>query len=438
MTFALEIVVILTLVIANGVFAMAEIAVVSSRKSRLQSLADDGDRRARAVLTLKALPDRFLSTVQVGITLIGIIAGAYGGAKLAGGVKDILIRAGVGAEAAGEVSFILVVAFITFLSVILGELVPKQLALTDPERWARILAGPMRLLATAAAPVIWMLTRSSNLMLAILRIKRVSESALSEDEIKVILEEGAQSGALQQHEHELVEGVMYLADRRANSLMTPRTRIAWLDVNAPFDENLAITRDTVYGHFPVCDGTLDHVLGVVSIKDLWVRLSQPGAPKDMRAYMVNVAYVPETMPALKLLESFKQSGRHIALVVDEYGGLSGLVTLHDVMEGIVGDMPAAGNADAQAVRRDDGSWLLDGMLSIDDLADVLSLSGEIPEERDYNTLAGFLLSRFGRIPRRGEHVEWGGYRFEVVDLDAMRIDQVLAVPLPPSPAPPQE
>lgn len=429
MSLGFEIAIVLLLVLANGIFALAEIAVVSARKSRLQHMADKGDARARAVLKLKQEPERFLSTVQVGITLIGILAGAYGGAAVTVAVRNRLAQAGLQESFADDVSFFAVVAGITFLSVVVGELVPKQLGLSDAVRWARFVAGPMHFLATVSAPIIWLLSRSGKLILWLLRVRSSSESALSQDEIKVILQEGAQSGALERGEHEMVERVMFLADRRTAAIMTPRTKIAWLDVHASLEENLMAMREAGHTYYPLCDGELDHVLGIVSTKDLWMRLLPGRLATDLRFAMKTPTYVPETMPALKLLETFKQTGQHICMVVDEYGGLRGLVTLHDVMEGIVGDLPGGENIQPSAVRREDGSWLLDGLLPIDELEDLLPLKERMPIERDYQTLAGFLLSCFRRIPRRGESIVWGGYRFEVVDMDGMRIDQVLAAPL---------
>ncbi len=421
--------VILLLILANGVFALAEIAVVSARKARLEGALEEGDHAARAVLDLKAAPDRFLSTVQVGITLIGVVAGAYAGATISQKLAVALAQVGWLAPYATNLAFVIVVAAITFLSVVLGELVPKQLALVHPEGMAKALAGPMRGLSAAAAPLIWLLSKSSNLVLRLMRVRPSSEPAVTAEEIKVILEQGAQAGVLERGEHTLVGRVMEFVDRRVSSLMTPRTQIVWVDANAPIGENMRIMCDAVHSYFPVCDGEIERVLGVVSVKDLWKQLARDKHVPDLKTSLMSAPHVPESMPALKLLETFKQSGRHIALVLDEYGGVAGLVTLHDLLEALVGTMPAPEEqADESAVRRPDGSWLLDGMLAIAEMQSRLGI-GALPEEAgDFNTVAGLVLARLGHLPKVGETTEWAGFRFEVVDMDGYRIDRVLATP----------
>ncbi|GMU84719.1 MAG: hypothetical protein AMXMBFR47_45880 [Planctomycetota bacterium] len=431
---AVELVILMLLMLANGVFAAAEIAVVSARKARLEALADDGDRSALAVLELKAAPDRFLSTVQVGITLIGVIAGAFGGAALSEEFAAVIAGVPALAPYAASIAIVVVVALITYLSVVIGELVPKQIALVHAEGFAKALAGPMRTLSTASAPLIWLLTGSSNVILRALRVKTGGEPVVTEEEIKVILEQGAQAGVLGRGEHTLVERVMEFVDRRVESMMTPRTQLVWVDANAPIGENMRAMSEAEHSYFPVCDGDVDKVIGVVSVKDLWRRVTRDKQVPDLREAAMTVPYVPESMPALKLLETLKQSGRHIALVLDEYGGVSGIVTLHDIMEAVVGDLPEpAGTGDEWAVRRGDGSWLLDGMFPVADLEDRLELD-ELPEDAaDLNTVAGLVLARLGHIPRVGESVEWAGFRFEVVDMDGFRIDRVLATRIAQNP-----
>lgn len=429
---AVEFLIILLLMLANGIFAAAEIAVVSARKARLEALADGGDHSARVVLDLKAAPDRFLSTVQVGITLIGVVAGAYGGAALSGEIASGIAMVPVLAPYAGNIAMVLVVALITYLSVVIGELVPKQIALVHAEGFAKALAGPMRVLSTASSPLIWLLTSSSSAVLRLLRVKATGEPSVTEEEIKVILEQGAEAGVLGRGEHTLVERVMEFVDRRVESMMTPRTQLVWVDVNAPIGENMRAMSEAEHSYFPVCDGDVEKVIGVVSVKDLWRRLTRDKRVPDLRECAVTVPYVPESMPALKLLETLKQSGRHIALVLDEYGGVSGIVTLHDLMEAVVGDLPEQADTEGEwAVKRADGSWLLDGMFPVADLEDRLELD-DLPEDAaDLNTVAGLVLARLGHIPRVGEAVEWAGFRFEVVDMDGFRIDRVLVTRLSP-------
>ncbi len=421
--------VILLLILANGVFALAEIAVVAARKSRLKAAADEGDRAARAVLELKAAPDRFLSTVQVGITLVGVIAGAYGGATLSHKLAMLFAQVPALSPYAPGLAFSVVVAAITYFSVVLGELVPKQLALVHAEVMAKSLAAPMRGLSAAAAPLISVLTRSSGLVLRLMRIRPSKEPTVTEEEIRLILAEGAHAGILEKGEHNLVERVMRFVDQRVASLMTPRTQVIWVDVNEPIGENMRVMCDAVHTYFPVCDGDIERVLGVVSVKELWRKLVRDKTVPELGECVTSVANVPESMPALKLLETFKQSGRHIALVMDEYGGVAGLVTLHDLLEAMVGDLPAVGElGDEASVRRADGSWLLDGMLPVAEMQSTLSIP-ELPEEAErVNTVAGFVMARLGHLPSVGESTEWGGWRFEVVDLDGMRIDRILAIP----------
>lgn len=431
MDISLQIMILLALIAANGVFALAEIAVVSARKTRLEAAAEGGDRGAERVLALKAAPDNFLSTVQVGITLIGVLAGAFGGASLGTELAARLGRVPVLAPYAPELAFTSVVAAITFLSVVLGELVPKQIALLNPERAAKLLAPTMRALAWGAAPVIWLLSKSTQVVLALLRVKADKEAAVTEDEIRVILEQGAVAGVLERAEHSLFERVMEFADRRAESMMTPRTQVVWVDVNAPIGDNIRAMSDAVHSYFPVCDGQIDKALGIVSVKELWRRLVRDKQVPDLRDCLMTVPHVPESITALRLLETLKQSGRHIALVFDEYGGISGLVSLHDLMEALVGDLPQEEDQEEQwAVQRPDGSWLLDGMLAVSDMADAMKLR-RLPDDADeYNTVAGLILAKLGRLPKVGETIEWAGVRFEVMDLDGLRIDRVLATPLP--------
>lgn len=422
--------VILLLIIINGIFAMAEIAVVSARKSRLQQLAEAGDTKARAALELAKAPNQFLSTVQVGITLIGVLAGAFGGATIAKHLASWLGEFSPLAPYSHALSLALVVAVTTYLSLIVGELVPKRLALNNPERLAAAIAKPMRTLSKVANPVVHVLGLSTEFMLRILGMKPSTESSVTEEEIRALIEEGARAGMFEEAEREMVERVFRLGDRRVGAVMTPRTEIVWLDSEAPPEE----IRDTIMGsahsRFLVAQDSLDNVLGIVQAKDLLVHFLGQHAV-DLTTILQQPLFVPETMGALKVLELFKQSGTHIALAIDEYGGIQGLVTPNDILEAIVGDLPAAGEgAEPLALQRDDGSWLLDGMLPVDEFKALFHL-GPLPGEEQavYHTLAGFVIMQLGRIPRAGDYFEWEGLKIEVVDMDGNRVDKVLVVPL---------
>ena len=421
----LEIALLSLLFLLNGVFAMAELAVISSRRERLQLLADSGNAGARAAIDLGQEPSNLLSTVQIGITLIGILAGAFGGATLTAELARLLAPLPAAGDYAELIALIVVVAAITFGSVVLGELVPKQLALRNPERIAATLARPMHTLSRLARPVVRLLNLTTAGILRLLGVRGSGEAAtVSEEEIRMLLEQGAASGAIEAAERDMLDGIFRFGDRQLRSLMTPRTEIVWLDVNA--DE--ATTRETVLrsGHsrFPLCEGTIDRVIGVVLARDLLAE-SWSGRASDLRALARQPLFLPDTMPAPRALERFKQTGIHAALLVDEFGGIDGLVTIIDMMEAIVGDIPSAGDiAEPPIVRREDGSWLVDGLLDVKDLKTLLGLA-QMPDEPDYQTLGGFVVTRLGRLPRVGDTFAWGGFRFEVVDMDGNRVDKVL-------------
>jgi putative hemolysin len=421
--------VIFLLIIINGIFAMSEIAVLSARKSRLQQLAEAGDTQARAALELANAPNQFLSTIQVGITLIGVLAGAFGGATIAKQLAAWLGEIPPLAPYSHALSLAFVVAITTYLSLIVGELVPKRLALNGPERLAAAIAKPMQALSKVAYPIVHVLSLSTEFVLRLLGIKPSSEPSVTEEEIRALIEEGARSGMFEEAERAMVERVFRLGDRRVGAVMTPRTEIVWLDSEAPAEE----IRDTIMGsahsRFLVAQGSLDNVLGIVQAKDLLVHFLGQHAV-DLTTILQQPLYVPETMGALKVLELFKQSGTHIALAIDEYGGIQGLVTPNDILEAIVGDLPAAGeDAEPLALQREDGSWLLDGMLPVDEFKALFRL-GPLPGEEQavYHTLAGFVIMQLGRIPRAGDFFEWEGLKIEVVDMDGNRVDKVLVSP----------
>lgn len=425
---AIQIVVILLLILANGIFAMSEIAIVSVRKSRLQQRAEDGDVRARRVLDLAGQPNRFLSTVQIGITLIGVFAGAFGGATLAGAFGDWLRRFTPIAPYSEEIALVLVVLAITYLSLVIGELVPKRIALIDPERIAILMAGPMNILSRVAAPVVNLLAGSTELIVRLLGVRQSDEPPVTEDEISALIQAGTDAGVFEEEEQELVERVFWLGDQRIGPLMTPRNRIVWLDVNDPTDEVQVKMIENRFARFPVGDGSLDSMVGMVQVTDLWAAVLE-GEPLDRwPRHLRKPLFVPASLRALRLLDLFRTTGVHLAIVVDEYGGTEGLVTLNDLLEEIAGDLTVPG--EQGVIRRDDGSMLLDGVLTMEDVWDALGLEERRREPRGpYHTLGGFIVGELGTIPFSGQHFEAFGFHFEVVDMDGKRVDKVLVVPL---------
>jgi magnesium and cobalt exporter, CNNM family len=425
----LEGIVVVLLVLVNGIFAMSEIAVVSARKSRLRQWADAGDAKARAALELANNPNQFLATIQIGITLVGILAGAFGGATIARKLTLILSDIPWLAPYSYPLSLALVVVVITYLSLIVGELVPKRLALNNPERLAMAIAGPMQVLSRVAYPAVHLLGLSTEFLLRALGMKPSTEPPVTEEEIRALIEQGTQAGMFEAAEQEMVERVFRLGDRRVSAVMTPRTEIVWLDREASAQEIRRTITESVHSRFLVADGSLDNVLGVVHAKDLLAHILGEQVV-DLAATIQQPLYVPESMRALRTLELFKQSGTHIALVIDEYGGIQGLVTPSDILEAIVGDLPAAGEeVEPLAVQRADGSWLLDGMLPVDEFKDLFDL-GELPGEDQgiYQTLAGFVIMQLGRIPEAADYFVWEGLKLEVVDMDGNRVDKVLVTP----------
>jgi putative hemolysin len=430
---AFEILIILLLVTANGLFAMSEIATVSARKARLQQMANKGDKRAQVALELANSPNRFLSTVQIGITLIGILAGAFGGATLAAKLVVVLREIPVIAPYSQALSLGIVVLIITYLSLVIGELVPKRLGLHSPERIATAVSQPLALLSVITAPIVHLLSASTELLLKLLNVQPSEEEPeATEEEIKILLQQGTEAGAFEEVEQDMVERVFRLGDRRVSTLMTPRPDVVWLDLEDSMEVNRQTLTEASYSRFPVCQDGLDNMLGIVHVNDL-LNQSLAGQPIDLTRELRQALYIPESTHALKVLELFKQSSTHIALVVDEYGVIQGLVTLTDILEAIVGDLPVDETEEPQIVQREDGSWLLDGMLSIDGLKELLDIEDEeLPgEDRgNFHTLGGFVVMHLGHIPVSADHFEWGNFRFEVMDMDGNRVDKVLVVPVP--------
>ncbi|MCC5648755.1 hemolysin family protein [Nostoc sp. XA013] len=424
-----EISIILVLIIANGVFSMSEMAVVSARKVRLQQLANQGDTKAKAALKLAESPNHFLSTVQVGISLIGILTGAFGGATIANRLAVYVKVVPLLAPYSEPLSFGIVVLLITYLSLIVGELVPKRLALNNPERIASIVAIPMQALSAIASPMVYLLSASTDLILRLLGITASTEPQVTEEEIKILIEQGTEAGTFEEAEQDMVERVFRLGDRPVSYLMTPRPDIVWLDLDDSAEENRHKMVDSAYSRYPVCQGGLDNVLGVIPVTDLLAR-SFRGEPLDLTVGLRQPIFVPESTRGLKVLELFKQTITHMALVVDEYGVIQGLVTLNDIMSEIVGDVPSTDGQDhPQAVQREDGSWLLDGMLPVEEFLELFGMEEwESEEPGSYQTLGGFVITHLGRIPAAADHFEWQNMRIEVMDMDGNRVDKVLVVP----------
>lgn len=423
-------IIILLLIVLNGIFALAEVAVVASRKTRLKQLAKEGDAKAQAALTLAESPNRFLSTVQIGITLIGVLAGAFGGATLAAEFAVYLRRVPAFFTHADSISLGLVVFAITYLSLVIGELVPKRIALHNPERIASFIAAPMQWLSRLAAPIVVVLSCSTDAVLRLIGLRSYQEPVISEQEITGMIEQGALAGIFAPAEHTMVKRVFRLGDRTVGSLMTLRQDIMWLDLSDPLANNLKKLSVSVYSRVPVCRGELDNVVGILRVKDL-LRQHLACAEPDIEGLMLEPVFVPESLPALKLLEKLKEERTHIVIVVDEYGSVKGLVTLNDILEAIVGELPSLDESDEPyAVRREDGSWLLDGMLPMDEFKELLGV-GRLAEEETvrYRTLSGYVLTQMGRIPSAGDWFDSDGLRFEIMDMDGNRIDKILVSPL---------
>lgn len=425
---AAEILIILVLLGVNGLFAMAEIAVVSSRKNRLRQRAETGDPGAKAALALAESPNRFLSTVQVGITLVGIVAGAFGGATLAAKLGVFIARAEPLAPYADKIGFALVVAALTYLSVVLGELIPKQIALSNPERMASLVARPMRFVSAIASPLVTFLTKSTEYLFALIGFKPEPETAVSEEEVRGLMQEGLRAGSFNRVESEIVHQALELDRLPVREIMTPRPKVIWLNQNDSHDQVWHKIVVSNHSYFPVNAGNRDQPAGIVSVKAIYANLAA-GVPVRLADLMVKPLAVHENQPVLQLVELFKRTGQHVALIVDEFGVTVGMVTLKDIMEAIVGEFPSQGErARPTVLARDDGSWLADGLVDLDAVENALPGIVFGPEtRRDFQTLAGWLMSRFGHVPAEGEATEQAGYLFEVIDLDGQRIDKVLVL-----------
>lgn len=427
---AFEVAFIFVLLIANGVFAMAEIAVVSSKKARLRRLADQGNGKARTALELAESPNRFLSTVQIGITLVGIFAGAFGGATLATKLAGPIAQVSFFAPYADEIAFALVVVVLTYFSLVLGELVPKRFGLSNPEGVAMMVARPMNWLSKFAGPVVNFLSVSTEALLRLLGFKPEQEAAVSEEEVRVMMQEGVRAGAFNKVESQIVHSALELDQLPVREIMTPRPKVIWLNQDDPHDQIWHKIVVSNHSHFPVYQSNRDHTVGVVSVKTIYANLAA-GVDVNFKDLMIPPLIVPESQTVLQLVETFKQIGKHMALVTDEFGIIVGLVTLNDVMEAIVGEFPTQGErAKPEAKKRDDGSWLIDAMIDLDAVEKALpgfAFGGNAYSE--YQTLAGFVVKTLGRVPKEGETFEEQGYIFEVLDMDRHRVDKILVMPV---------
>ena len=431
----MEIALLVALILLNGVFAMSEIALVTAKKSRLRRMADSGDKSAAAALRLGDAPTRFLSTIQIGITAIGLLSGIMGEAALSVPLARILTESGVSLSAASVASTAVVVACVTLFSIVVGELVPKRIGQANSEKIARLMARPVAFLSHMARPFVFLLSAATDGILRLAGESTANESDLTEEDIHAMLADGSQAGVIEKSEHEMLRNVFRLDDRPISTLMTPRSEAAYLDLDEPLDQSIARLMETDHSRFPVCRGGMDNVLGVISAKRL-LRRSVFAEAAPIESILHPAVYVPETMTGMRLLEQLRDSGVKMVFVSDEYGEIAGIVTIQNLLEALAGEFKPRHPEDMWAVRREDGSWLIDGLIPIPELMDRLVLKN-VPDEQKgrYNTLGGMIMLLSGAMPHTGDAVEWENWRLEVVDLDGNRIDKVLASPLR-EPAPP--
>ena len=426
----LQVLTILLFAVLNGILAMSETAVVSARRARLRRAAEMGDERAEAAHELATDPTQFLATIQIGITMIGIVAGAFGEATLSRLIASALSTIPVLQPYADAIAITLVVLGVTYISLVIGELVPKRLALNNPEKVAGLVAGPMQALARIASPLVWLLSISTDGVVRLLGIRPSRQPDVTVEEIETMVEHGTELGVFEASERDMIESVLRLDEWRVDAFMTPRTHVTWIDVEDPPEEARQILLDAKHSRFPVMEGNPDNAVGMLYTKDLVVRELQ-GEPFDIRASLRPVLFVPESMSTLRVLEIFKQEGKHIALVTDEYGSVEGMVTDMDILEAIAGDIPAEGEPEEpRAQLREDGSWLVDGLLHVNRLWAVLGLEKEMEDiYRGYQTVSGFVMTKLDGIPNEGEQFEFHDQRFEIIDMDGHRVDKVLVKPL---------
>jgi putative hemolysin len=430
----MELALLVFLILLNGLFAMSEMALTASRKARLQVMVEAQESGAQAAMELHDNPTRFLSTVQIGITSIGVLNGIVGEAAFAEPLSQWIVQTFPLQEKAARITATaLVVVIITFLTIIFGELVPKRLGQMFPESVARLVARPMNWLSMATRPFVALLGASTHAVLRLMGLKDMGTRAVTEEEIAAQLEEGLDAGVIEAQEHQMVRNVFRLDDRQIGSMMIPRAEIAWLDAEATLAEVVATVREHGHSRYPVCRGGLDDVIGVLQVQSLLPAVAGPDGGFSLARHLQPPVFVPETLSGMELLEHLRGAGSDLVFVVDEYGAVQGVITERDILEAITGEFSTPSAEDSWAVRRDDGSWLLDGLIPVPELKDRLEFK-ELPEEERgrYNTLAGMIILLLGRLPRTTDTVEWDGWRFEVVDLDGRRIDKVLVTRLPGS------
>ena len=425
MSISSEILVIFILIIINGILAMSEASLLASRKAKLQQLANEGDKLAASTLELLKNPNVFLSTIQIGITLIGVLAGAVGGATIAETMAATLQTLPYVGMYGESIAIGIVVIVITVLTIWLGELVPKRLGINSPEKIAKIVAGPMVFISTIFSPLVKVMSGATELVLTLFGIKPTNEPPITEEELQVLIDQGTQAGIFEESEQDMVEGVFSLGDTRVYSVMTPRTEFVWLDVNDTTAEILEKVANCPYSRFPVRQDSLETIIGIVKSRDLLVTtLSKKEI--NLKELVKPAIFIPETMLASRALEILKEKNTELLLVVDEFGGVQGLLTINDILEEIVGEMEGE---EPQATQRQDGSWLLDGMLEVDEFKEIFNLN-ELPHEDEYETLSGFIMTSLGRLPQSADHFEWHNLRFEVMDMDGRRVDKVLVTSKP--------
>lgn len=421
----MEIFILVGLILLNGLFTMSEIALVSARKSRLETMAEKGDKKAGAALRLSNNPEIFLSAAQIGITLIAILTGVYSGEKFSKDLQPVLEKIAFVRPYAETLSTTLIVILVTFLSIVFGELIPKRIGLLNAERIAKLVAPIMHGFARFTYPIVWLLNKTSNLFFTIFNIRRTKDETVTEEEIKAIISEGTESGTIEEEEREMITRIFHLGDRNITSLMTHRSDIIWFDVN----DNEEMIREKIlqepHSIYPICDGEIDNIKGMVSIKDLYI-IDDFTLFKDI---VQPAMFVPENNTAYQVMEKFKETKSHSCFIVDEYGSLQGMITLNDILEAIVGDIPQTGVEDYEIIEREDGSYLVDAQIPF---YDFLSRFGKADwaseEEYSFDTLAGCVLHELERIPKTGDKLKWRGFDIEVMDMDGHRIDKVMVIP----------